>query len=147
MDGLGRPSSRNEMDAATLTSALKHEARRLGFALTGVCPAVTPQGIHHFRAWLGAGYAGEMTYLVERSDAYEHPRHVLDGVRSLLMLAMPYRTSEPGVAGAAQGRVSRYAWGTDYHDLIHERLRQLAAWLKGKVPECKARGVVDTAPL
>ena len=135
------------MDLSTLTGALKHEARRLGFALTGVCPAVTPQGLHHFHAWLEAGYAGEMSYLVDRRDAYENPRHVLDGVRSLLMLAVPYRTSEPVTPGDGEGRVSRYAWGSDYHDSIHDRLRQLAAWLKGHVPDCKARGVVDTAPL
>jgi epoxyqueuosine reductase len=135
------------MDVTALTSALKHQARRLGFALAGACPAVTPGGIHHFQAWIEAGYAGEMTYLVERRGTYEHPRHVLDGVRSLLMLALPYRTCEPSVAGAAQGRVSRYAWGTDYHDLIHGRLRQLADWLKGRVPRCTVRGVVDTAPL
>lgn len=135
------------MDATALTSALKHEARRLGFALGGACPAVTPQGIHHFHGWLDAGYAGEMTYLVERRHAYEHPHHVLDGVRSLLMLAMPYRTSEPTLGGACQGRVSRYAWGEDYHDLIHDRLGRLADWLKRHVPSCKVRGVVDTAPL
>jgi epoxyqueuosine reductase len=135
------------MEVTAFTSALKDEARRLGFALAGACPAVTPQGIHHFHAWLEAGYAGEMTYLLERRDAYEHPRHILDGARSLLLLAIPYRTCDPAAAGASQGRVSRYAWGTDYHDLIHDRLRRLADWLKAQVPTSKARGVVDTAPL
>lgn len=135
------------MDTHTLTVALKAESRRLGFALVGACPAVTPQGVHHFHDWLEAGYAGEMAYLVRRRDAYEHPHHVLDGVRSLLLLAMPYRTVEPATPKPGQGRVSRYAWGADYHDLIHDRLRRLADWLMRNVHQAKVRGVVDTAPL
>lgn len=135
------------MDPDSLSIALKDEARRLGFTLTGVCPAVTPQGLHHFHDWLDAGYAGEMSYLVRRRDAYAHPRHVLDGVRSLVMLAMPYRTAEPATPTQGEGRVSRYAWGSDYHDLIHDRLRRLADWLVSHAPQAKVRGVVDTAPL
>jgi epoxyqueuosine reductase len=88
-----------------------------------------------------------MKYLAAREEAYTHPRHVLDGARSLLMLGMHYRTSLPQEAGAGQGRVSRYAWGTDYHDVIHERLRELVAWVQQRVPTARARGVVDSAPL
>lgn len=134
-------------DTAELTCALKAEAARLGFSLAGACPTVTPTGIHRFHEWLAAGYAGEMEYLARRRTAYEHPRHVLDGARSLLLLAMNYRTVEPALAGPGQGRVSRYAWGDDYHDLIHERLRRLADFLRSQSPRASVRGVVDTAPL
>jgi epoxyqueuosine reductase len=135
------------MDPAGLTNTLKDNARRLGFALSGVCPAVTPTGIHHFNSWLDAGLAGEMQYLVERRAAYSHPASVLAGVRSLVLLGLPYRTVEPVSAAAGQGRVSRYAWGTDYHDLIHDRLKKLGAGLVELVPQAMVRGVVDTAPL
>jgi epoxyqueuosine reductase len=131
----------------TLTTALKGEAVRLGFDLAGACPAVTPAGAARLGEWLAAGYAGEMDYLQGRAGAYEHPRHVLDGVRSLLVLAMNYRTAEPAAASAGQGRVSRYAWGQDYHDLVHERLKSLAGFLRERVPEARVRGVIDTAPL
>jgi epoxyqueuosine reductase len=126
---------------------MKENAQQLGFALTGVCPAVTPDGIHRFHEWLEAGFAGEMSYLAERRAAYQHPRYVLEGVRSLLLLAMPYRSTEPADVVPGQGRVSRYAWGDDYHDLIHDRLKQLAAGLTELAPHAKVRGVVDTAPL
>ncbi|HVA45419.1 MAG TPA: tRNA epoxyqueuosine(34) reductase QueG [Pirellulales bacterium] len=135
------------MDPAALTAALKLEARRLGFELAGACPAVTAQGVHRFHDWLDAGYAGEMAYITERRNAYEHPRHVLAGVRSLLLLAMPYRTTEPVGPRSGEGRVSRYAWGGDYHDLIHDRLKQLARSLTRLSPQAMVRGVVDTAPL
>lgn len=134
-------------DASALTAALKHEAQRLGFALAGACPAATPTGLSRFHAWLDAGYDGTMDYLADRADAYAHPRHVLDGVCSLLVLALNYRTCEPATPTPGQGRVSRYAWGTDYHDLIHDRLKQLARCLQTLRPNARARGVVDTAPL
>lgn len=136
-----------DSDPARLTAALKAEAARLGFALAGACPAVTPTGIHRFQEWLTAGYAGEMEYLASRQAAYEHPRHVLEGARSLLLLAMNYRTAEPQPAAPGQGRISRYAWGGDYHDLIHERLRRLVDFLRERSPGAAVRGVVDTAPL
>ncbi len=88
-----------------------------------------------------------MRYLADRKAAYEHPRHVLDGVHSLLLLATSYRTEEPVPPVAGQGRVSRYAWGTDYHDLIHQRLAELIRLHQQWTPEAHVRGVVDTAPL
>jgi epoxyqueuosine reductase len=131
-----------------LTARLKDEAHALGFTLTGVCPAVSPTGVTRLAEWLDRGYAGQMDYIAARQEAYEHPRHVLDGVRSVLMLGLPYRTVDPVQPEPSQGRISRYAWGEgDYHDAIHDRLKRLIAWLKQQVPAAQARGVVDTAPL
>jgi epoxyqueuosine reductase len=88
-----------------------------------------------------------MHYLPNRAAAYEHPEHVLEGVRSIVMLAMGYRTAKPQAAEVGQGRVSRYAWGGDYHDLIRARLDALAGFLRKEAPGAQVRGVVDTAPL
>ena len=89
-----------------------------------------------------------MRYLADRAEAYEHPRHVLDGARSLIMLTMNYNTCRPRDRSAGTGRVSRYAWGSaDYHDVIHTRLKRLLKWLQQRAPGSRARGVVDTAPL
>ena len=134
-------------DARSLTEALKSEAERVGFALAGVTPAVTPLGIDRFETWLEAGYAGQMHYLPDRKDAYAHPDSILDGVKSLLMLGRSYRTIEPAPAPAGTGRISRYSWGRDYHDRIHDDLRLLADTLRSCVPDARVRGVVDTAPL
>jgi epoxyqueuosine reductase len=136
------------MNAGELTIQLKQHAAELGFFLAGATPAVSLPGATRMDEWLAAGYAGQMHYLADRRDAYQHPRHVLDGARSVLMLAMNYRTAEPAQAGPGKGRISRYAWGPDdYHDLIHERLPALAAFLHERVPAALVRGVVDTAPL
>jgi epoxyqueuosine reductase len=136
------------MEPASLTTELKQQATQLGFSLAGVCPAVAPPGAGRLDEWLAAGYAGQMSYLADRREAYFDPGHVLDGARSVLMLAMNYRTAEPVTPAAGQGRVSRYAWGSaDYHDLIRRRLAELAGWLHDREPAARVRGVVDTAPL
>ncbi|MHB1034897.1 MAG: tRNA epoxyqueuosine(34) reductase QueG [Pirellulales bacterium] len=135
------------MDPHSLTAALAQEAARLGFCLAGACPAVAPPEIGRFRRWLERGYAGQMQYMSARAPLYEHPRHVLKDAKSIFMLGMKYATCAPAIPAAGQGAVSRYAWGIDYHDLIHERLDQLADFHRRLVPGAQVRGVVDTAPL
>jgi len=135
-------------DRSVLTRALKAEAERLGFELAGASPAVTATGVVRLQEWIDLGYAGEMRYIENRKAAYDHPAHVLAGCRSLLMLALPYRTQEPTPVEPGQARISRYAWGTaDYHDVIHDRLKQLSQYLQNLAPGAVVRGVVDSAPL
>ncbi|BBO33502.1 tRNA epoxyqueuosine(34) reductase QueG [Lacipirellula parvula] len=136
------------MSPVELTAALKLRARELGFALAGVCEAAAPNGVARLGEWLDRGYAGQMKYLHDRREAYAHPRYVLEGVRSLLLLGLPYRTVEAAPAEAGEGRVARYAWGeADYHDVIRDKLHDLADYLRELAPTATTRGVVDTAPL
>jgi epoxyqueuosine reductase len=159
-----------------LASQIKDEARRIGFDLAGIARAQDAPGFADLRDWLDRGFAGDMTYLPNREAAYEHPRHVLESVRSVIMLGLNYHTANPtgatgslsasasqfdndsGTGGQAArgtpcgdrncGRVSRYAWGdADYHDVIRAKLARLAEFLRREVPGCRTRGVVDTAPL
>ncbi len=133
---------------AVLTEQIKTEARRLGFDLVGIAPAVSPDGFSAFAEWLAQGYAGEMQYLPNREAAYEHPRHVLEGVKSVIVLGTNYNTQNPPETEPGEARVSRYAWGSaDYHDLLRERLKRLGNYLHELKPGCRTRGVVDTAPL
>jgi epoxyqueuosine reductase len=109
---------------------------------------VTPSGFSHLQRWIDEGFAGRMHYLQDRRDAYRHPDSVLEGVQSLVMLGLHYRSVEPRPPGPGEGRISRYAWGTaDYHDVLHDRLRQLRDAVLAEVPSARVRGVVDTAPL
>ncbi|NLE39064.1 MAG: tRNA epoxyqueuosine(34) reductase QueG [Pirellulaceae bacterium] len=132
-----------------LTTRLKQEARRLGFDLVGATAAVEPAGFDRLREWLAEGRAGQMSYLSDHAEAQRHPRNVLDGARSLLMLAVGYRTVEPASdeRATAAGRIARYAWGRDYHDVVRERLHALADLHRRLTPGASVRGVVDTAPL
>lgn len=136
------------MSPEELSNRQKQRATELGFQFCGICPAVTPPGASRLDDWLAAGYAGQMHYLADRRNAYDHPQYILDGARSVMMLAMHYRSAEPAPVEKGNGRVSRYAWGSsDYHDVIRDRLHQLADNLRELAPGAQTRGVVDTAPL
>jgi epoxyqueuosine reductase len=145
------PPLRSEADtssAATRTEKIKAAARRLGFDLVGVAPAVTPTGLHALVEWLAQGHAGTMEWMPKRAAAYAHPNSVLDGVRSLVLLGTNYRTADPPPLREGEGWVSRYAWsGSDYHDVLRSRLNDLAAFVTAQAPQARVRGVVDTAPL
>lgn len=136
------------MNPNQLTKSLKQEAERLGFDISGACAAVAPTGFHQFVDWLDQGFAGEMNYLEDRKEAYEHPSHVLPGAMSILMLGLNYQTAPAVQSTSGTGRIARYAWSNvDYHDLVHKKLKQLKRFVKDLDPSIGVRGVVDTAPL
>src|SRR5437868_13490768 len=97
----------------SLAAEIKQQAQLLHFDLVGICPAVAPPGLGHFPSWLSAGMAGEMAYIESRREAYEHPKHVLEGARTIDMLGMHYRTHAPADCPAGSGRIARYGWGDD----------------------------------
>ena len=136
------------MTPSEITQSLQKQAKAYGFELFGTCPAVKPTGFSDLVHWIDAGYAGEMQYFEDRKQAYSDPNHVLDGVTGIVMLGMNYQTARPSPTQPGQARVARYAWGDgDYHDLIHQRLKQLKKYATQLVPNALVRGVVDTAPL
>ena len=139
------------MAPSLLESALKERACELGFDLCGISAAVRPDGFDWLQRWLDQGFAGEMHYLPRREAAYEHPSGVLPSVRSVVMLGMNYGAGGEGRGARSEGvtgRVASYACGSgDYHDLLRERLKQLADFLHEQRPGCRTRVCVDTAPL
>jgi epoxyqueuosine reductase len=135
------------IDREQITRQIRKAAEDLGFSPVGVCSAVEPPHFSFFVEWLDKGFHGEMEYLERRRQAYAHPRSVLEGVRTIVMLGFPYRTVEPSPGAVGKGRISRYAWGQDYHHLIRRKLKSLEQTVKELCPGSEARGVVDTAPL
>lgn len=130
-----------------LTDRLKAEARRLGFDLVGVAPAVVPPGYGRYLEWLEEGRAAGMEYLHKRAEARGHPGHVLEGARSVVVVGMIYGHREVEEPGPTQGKVARYARGSDYHEVLWRRLGTLLDWLKAERPGIVGRAVCDTAPL
>ena len=135
-------------DAADLLAALRREAERLGFSRLGVTTIAAPPRQEQFAAWLDRGFAGVMEgWLRRHLPLRGQPDSLLEGARSVIMLATDYAADEAVPVTADRGRVARYAWGNDYHDLLRNRLNQLGAWLENQLPGCQTRGVVDSAPL
>ncbi len=145
---MAKRDTQSRIDIEELTRAIKDAAWEIGFSLVGIVPAVRPGGFDDLQAWIQNGFAGEMSYIPNREEAYEHPENVLPECRSAIMLGLHYRTSDPPELKPNDVRVSRYAWGeVDYHDLLRSRMKQLTNVIHAKHPGCRTRGVVDTAPL
>jgi epoxyqueuosine reductase len=131
----------------TLEERLKHQAHVLGFELVGIAPATEADGFDRLQDWLARGFAGTMDYLYRHGEARRHPASILPEVRSVIMVGMNYRPADAEEKRTGQGRISCYARGRDYHEVLRERLGRLLDWLRQERPDCRGRGVVDTAPL
>jgi epoxyqueuosine reductase len=137
-------------------SWILERARSLGFDLCGVAALRGDDEILEELArlpeWLARGYAGEMTYLADPRRA--DPRRVLEGVRSLIVVAMNYYSAPRHTSGTSpqgdepRGWISRYAWGDDYHDVLGQKLTALSREMRARFSEpFEARAYVDTGPI
>ncbi len=131
----------------SISEDLKVEARRLGFDLVGIAPAVVPEGYGRYLEWLEQGREAGMSYLKRQAEAKQHPRHVLEGARSVIVVGMIYGRRQTKPIGRNEAKVARYARGTDYHEVLWRRLESLLDWLKLEQPGVVGRAVCDTAPL
>jgi epoxyqueuosine reductase len=136
------------VDRHVLASQFKERARSLGFDLVGIASPEPSHYRQYFRDWLDTGQAGTMDYLGKRFDERVDPATYFPGVRSVLCVALNYhvRLEEPAT-DVAQGRVARYALGVDYHEVIKDRLHDLADYIRAEVPGSNTRCGVDTVPV
>lgn len=131
-----------------MKSRLATLARSLGFDLCQVAPAAAPPHAAEFRDWLAEGRAGEMAWLERNADRRTDPQLVLPGAQSVIVLGMNYFNPPPAPASAPplpRGRIARYAWGDDYHDVIERKLEALDHWLAEQGG--RQRRYVDTGPV
>ncbi|HID87781.1 MAG TPA: tRNA epoxyqueuosine(34) reductase QueG [Anaerolineae bacterium] len=127
---------------------IKERAHDLGFDLVGVAPARPSQHGEFLADWLARGYAGTMGYLQRNVERRLDPRQALPGARSIVAVGMNYSTAGDQPADPSHGRISCYAWGDDYHDLIEARLRELLGFIQREAGrEIHGRVYVDTGPV
>ncbi len=135
-----------------LSQRLKTQAAALGFNRVGITAARPSPTLDAYLEWIGTGRHGEMGYLA-REDRVVRRRDlnvILPGVVSLIIVALDYKTLWPtaDVDPLMRGRISNYAWGVDYHDVMLPRLEQLAAWLRKQLGgEVRQRAYVDTGAI
>lgn len=138
------------MSSAVIDSQLlKTIAAQIGFEECRIVDAAKAQGFDRLIRWLEKGYGGSMQYIQDRLPAYQHPKGVMPGVQSILMLITSYRfpESEPPESNS-RGQVARYASSdVDYHDVLHARTKNFIAQLRAIDSKAAFRGVVDSAPL
>jgi epoxyqueuosine reductase len=119
-------------------------AKALGFDSCKIAKASEPAHADEFHSWLRAGAAGEMQWMERGAKKRCDPQEVLPGARSIIMVALNYWQGTE-TAPPTPGRIARYAWGDDYHELMLEKLEQLSAFLTGLGGTQKC--YVDTGPV
>lgn len=135
----------------TLSQRIKEKAYNLGFDLIGLAPAERAPHAEAYRHWLGQGYNAEMAWLNREPERRENPRRILPGAQSVVVVGLSYFVLNPPPEvwhDPSRGRIARYAWGLDYHEIMLPRLRELADFVEKEAGKTvNRRTYVDTGPI
>jgi epoxyqueuosine reductase len=129
---------------------IKDKARAIGFDLCGIAAAESYPELGFFAEWVTRGFAADMDWLPHSADQRADVRNVLPGARSVIVTGTLYNTDRPysSELPPETARISRYAWGDDYHDVLKRRLDVLLAWMRAASDQpFDARAYVDTGPV
>lgn len=134
---------REGVTSVEVKERLVEKARELGFAECRVAPAEPAAHREAFMAWVEAGTFGDMAWMARDPERRSDPRIVLEGAKSVVVLAMNY--FQGGERPNEEYRIARYAWNDDYHDMMLRRVKTLASFLEEQGGN--QRSYVDTGPM
>lgn len=130
-----------------ISARIRARARELGFHKVGITRAENLSTERtNLEAWLHRGYHGEMSWMSRAPAQRTDPRALFPEARSVVVVALNYYTPHQHRASSASGKVSRYAWGDDYHEVVGDKLRELLSWTKKQWPEADGKVCVDIQP-
>jgi epoxyqueuosine reductase len=140
---------RRRIDPAEARRILQRRAREAGFDLVGVTRAEPlREGGERLKQWQEAGMAADMGYMQRPVELLSDPRKLQKSAKSVVSLGVSYYPGDHPENVDGGGRVARYAWGRDYHEVIKERLFRLRKELEEELGvRIKARGFTDAVPL
>jgi epoxyqueuosine reductase len=129
------------------STLIKAEAKKLGFMFCGVAKAeFLEEEAPRLEQWLKKDMHGEMQYMENHFDKRLDPRLLVDGAKSVISLGLNYY-SENVQADPSAPKISKYAYGSDYHTVVKDKLRQLLQIINEKIGEVGGRAFVDSAPV
>ncbi len=137
------------IEPMTPTQQLKARALDLGFDAVGVAALSPLEAREHYEAWLSAGRHGEMAYLASKRhrERRSKPELILAGLCSVVCVALCYEPVSESARDERLGRIARYAVGSDYHDVMWEKLGVLEASVAHLLPGTRALGYSDTGAI
>lgn len=131
-----------------LASAIKERALREGFHKVGIVRAeALVAEAPRLNEWLARGYHGEMSWMARDVAKRLDPREVFPPARSIVVVALNYYTPHQHDENSRTGKVSRYAWGDDYHDVLKTKLESLLSWIREQAPDAVGKICVDIQPV
>lgn len=128
----------------SFSERIKQQAASLGIDKIGIVaakPLVAERD--HLNEWLSRGFHGNMAWMTREPEKRTDPQILFPGAKSVIVVAVNYYTPHEH---SETGKISRYAWGDDYHDVIGDKLRELLAWIKAEEPSVNGKICVDTSP-
>jgi epoxyqueuosine reductase len=126
---------------------IKQEAQRLGFLACGISRAgFLEEEAPRLEQWLDRNYQGEMAYMANHFDKRLDPTKLVDGAKSVVTVLLNYFPKETQQDPTAP-KISKYAYGQDYHHVIKGKLRQLTEFIQSEIGEVNGRAFVDSAPV
>ena len=130
-----------------LTAEVKRRARELGFEKVGVARAepLTEERAR-LEEWLARGHHASMAWMGRDVARRTDPRELLPGARTVVAVALNYFTPHEHARDKGVGKISRYAWGDDYHDVLGEKLKALLAHVREVAPGVEGKVCVDAQP-
>ncbi len=132
---------------ATYTKQIKTEAKRLGFLSCGISKAeFLEQEAPRLEKWLKQNMHGEMQYMENHFDKRLDPTKLVNDAKSVISVLLNYFPSEEQHDPEAP-KISKYAYGTDYHFVIKDKLKQLLHYIQEEIGEVHGRAFVDSAPV
>jgi epoxyqueuosine reductase len=130
-----------------LSEALKNKAYELGFSFCCIAPAqFLKEEAPRLESWLKKGLHAKMSYMENYFDKRLDPRLLVDNAKSVISLAFNYYPSQ-FQPEEAKYKLSKYAYGEDYHNVIREKLKQLENFLRRSAGDINIRSFVDSAPV
>jgi epoxyqueuosine reductase len=128
------------------TNSIKAEAKRLGFLSCGISKSdFLEEEAPRLEKWLNNNMHGEMGYMENHFDKRLDPRLLVEGSKSVISLLLNYFPEETQVADSY--KISKYAYGQDYHHIIKSKLKQLQEFITEEIGEVNGRAFVDSAPV
>lgn len=128
------------------TQLIKTEARRLGFMSCGISKAgFLEKEAPRLENWLNENMHGEMRYMENHFEKRLDPTKLVEGSKSVISLLLNYYPNE--LQREDSYKISKYAYGTDYHFVIKEKLKQLLQFMQDEIGEIDGRAFVDSAPV
>lgn len=132
--------------STTYTHLIKSEAKRLGFLSCGISKAeFLEEEAPRLEKWLKNKMQGEMGYMENHFDKRLDPTKLVEGSKSVISLLLNYYPSE--TQNKNSYKLSKYAYGQDYHHVIKSKLRQLQEFISEEIGEVNGRAFVDSAPV
>ncbi|MBO6630653.1 MAG: tRNA epoxyqueuosine(34) reductase QueG [Psychroserpens sp.] len=125
---------------------IKAEAKRLGFLSCGISKAqFLEEEAPRLEKWLNANAHGEMRYMENHFDKRLDPTKLVEGSKSVVSLLLNYYPQN--IQNTESYKLSKYAYGVDYHFVIKDKLKQLLHFIKEDIGDVHGRAFVDSAPV